>query len=1014
MRVIKVVPSFINRDFSMPATSFLRPGSAQKRMRESDEEGSNKRSRLHEEQRELMDMDPARDQPLLSTESPHSYDDDRFAKARPLRDGEHPRRSKSGSPFVFIQDSQTGQDEFTTRAREESIELGDPSLRSAQTNSTQPFKKPLLPASKISTVNLRNTHSPTESRCRSSSEDQRQHFIESETTDRASAGHRLSRNNYAHNARQLSLPHEDDWDSAVLHESPRSTPAASETAGSQVHPTKQRPLVSPSPAPFINQQAKPLNTYGRSPKVANQVQRDVSLLNNSRRRLSGEDSAKSTSSAGAIDATTVDTNAREGVPSTTDSKTNRRPGALKKVKRPALINAHRNSWPDEIEFTSQEDTVSRLHMQDKPSTRAIFPTRSPASTDRRAEAPTGKQAPVRTKKNIKDTERESTPKSAAGESPIQEFQNTVQKAQTNGLKRGPRRSEVPLPENIRNLSSADLEALKVKAGPLKKSEDPSTGKKPRGRPPKKPKDPPLVKRPRGRPRKNPLPVDLSEPEKQPTPRPAKREAAKTMETKPVHMGNTKDPYILSSGGSSSDDSELERFAENPRGAQRTRQETPSLAADPPTQEVHMSSTEKKHNGIMNKMFPGGHEKVRQENDPAHLAFGDVTGSPSLQEPEQYSAAEDKPDLVQKEGGEEIKAPQRHRRPSQKAAMDGAIETSEPAPSTSETREDSNNKSHPQKAVAPGTAPWSSESWGFSGANQVDTQEESAAKLSTNPQPDLDSEGSSEPEPEPAPESEVDVSKSRSASAANSARSSPAVSRRPARFLSHSPTPEKSNSEDESAVSRSRSRSQAASLQAASDNEVSESEDSSSGNSSSGSGSEDDSADENGEENEDVEMANAEPVAVRPAASEPPSSPPDVPRILASVIPATQSSQLGKSSQPHSIHRTPVPLPSNIRRTTTPLRTVPRPSIPLSQRMTARRTTQSKFPSLSQQLQTAQSPALPASQTKKFDPKTSNFSKLVKSKGKATLHFSSDSEEDSSDSSSDDSDGQVKGQFCSVA
>jgi hypothetical protein len=73
MRMIKVVPTFLNRHFSVPGTTSLRPAHAQKRIRALERHEPSKRRRTDQatgsvNHDDLDDLDGARDQPVLSTE----------------------------------------------------------------------------------------------------------------------------------------------------------------------------------------------------------------------------------------------------------------------------------------------------------------------------------------------------------------------------------------------------------------------------------------------------------------------------------------------------------------------------------------------------------------------------------------------------------------------------------------------------------------------------------------------------------------------------------------------------------------------------------------------------------------------------------------------------------------------------------------------------------------------------------------------------------------------------------
>lgn len=126
MRLIKVVPSFVNRDFSVPPTSNLRPASEQKRMRERETECANKRRRTTAETEHGNEyVEPTRDQVLPSTETraithtPNGFHNGSRAASRAAR-------SHSRSSLVFVQDTRTGEAEFGPVIKDESPELGFP------------------------------------------------------------------------------------------------------------------------------------------------------------------------------------------------------------------------------------------------------------------------------------------------------------------------------------------------------------------------------------------------------------------------------------------------------------------------------------------------------------------------------------------------------------------------------------------------------------------------------------------------------------------------------------------------------------------------------------------------------------------------------------------------------------------------------------------------------------------------------------------------------------------------
>ncbi|KAF2015974.1 hypothetical protein BU24DRAFT_492153 [Aaosphaeria arxii CBS 175.79] len=123
-RLIRVVPSFTYRDFSVPISSNLRPISAQKRHRDAHEEQSNKRRRVDGHYNDEI----IQDRPILSTES----DNGALGARDPSPLGQS-QRSKSSASVIYVQNSQTGEAIFPPAIKEESPELGVPTTRSENT-----------------------------------------------------------------------------------------------------------------------------------------------------------------------------------------------------------------------------------------------------------------------------------------------------------------------------------------------------------------------------------------------------------------------------------------------------------------------------------------------------------------------------------------------------------------------------------------------------------------------------------------------------------------------------------------------------------------------------------------------------------------------------------------------------------------------------------------------------------------------------------------------------------------
>lgn len=172
MRMIKVVPAYVNRGFSLPPTSNLLPSHTQKRQREIRDEAPKKRQRIEKGPLDrLQDLNGLRDEPIPTTESEHSDGDSgtegivngtRMARSS---------RSHTGASFVVTQDTYTGRSEFGPVVKDESPELGD---SPAQPTSDNAFKRPELPVPRrnpsLSRSRLRQSQSPSLQNAREDSE----------------------------------------------------------------------------------------------------------------------------------------------------------------------------------------------------------------------------------------------------------------------------------------------------------------------------------------------------------------------------------------------------------------------------------------------------------------------------------------------------------------------------------------------------------------------------------------------------------------------------------------------------------------------------------------------------------------------------------------------------------------------------------------------------------------------------------------------------------------------------
>ena len=162
-RLIKVVPGYVDRAFSVPVTSNLRPTYLQKRIQEIEQLNANKRQRVGAPPDLSTISEIAPDHPVPSTESDESVDGN---------DGTH-RRSLSKDSVIYVGDSQLEDiadrhENISVAVKEESPELGQPTMRtipeSDDESSSQQrlashqepsapqdhlFLKPALPASRM-------------------------------------------------------------------------------------------------------------------------------------------------------------------------------------------------------------------------------------------------------------------------------------------------------------------------------------------------------------------------------------------------------------------------------------------------------------------------------------------------------------------------------------------------------------------------------------------------------------------------------------------------------------------------------------------------------------------------------------------------------------------------------------------------------------------------------------------------------------------------------------------------
>jgi hypothetical protein len=155
LRLIKVVPTFLDRAFSVPSTSSLRPAHAQKRARGPEQPAATKRRRTDQsvEAIRLDALGPPRDQPVPSTEHDtraqssrshthtHTHSREHSTHAAPRVSSRTSRSATGSSSLVLVNGTRTGQAEFAPAIKQESPELGSPPPRHRPT----PRRSPTLP-----------------------------------------------------------------------------------------------------------------------------------------------------------------------------------------------------------------------------------------------------------------------------------------------------------------------------------------------------------------------------------------------------------------------------------------------------------------------------------------------------------------------------------------------------------------------------------------------------------------------------------------------------------------------------------------------------------------------------------------------------------------------------------------------------------------------------------------------------------------------------------------------------
>jgi hypothetical protein len=293
-RMIKVVPGFIDRDFSVPFTSNLRPAYAQKRFREINELNANKRQRVEGPLRHSLIPEVSPDKPLPSTESEGSDDNGVRNENQPMgENGIEQRRSRSKDSVIYVKGTQleganAGQLEIVPKR--ESPELGLlPEMRTIPESDEESEPRPLASQDNRSTQEERAFLKPTlpaSMMNKRRSQEGRTEPSEPEETESGANEHANA------DTRQPQEDMEDIYDhSPSLHSSPKSDRSRNARGVPDSKPVSARQNVydvfdSPEPK---HKTTRRLTTYGnRFPRTPKLIQ---TSLNRSR-----SSSAKSASS----------------------------------------------------------------------------------------------------------------------------------------------------------------------------------------------------------------------------------------------------------------------------------------------------------------------------------------------------------------------------------------------------------------------------------------------------------------------------------------------------------------------------------------------------------------------------------------------------------------------------------------------------------------------------------------------------------------------------------------------
>lgn len=880
-RMIKVVPSYIHRDFSVPVTSKLIPGhlqQARKRHRESSEGRANKRQRSELRQLEdaPKDTNATRDQPIPSTESDHNEEE----AMGNIGATDQLRRSQSERSLVFVNGGQTGHAEFGLDIKAESQELGHPpedtAAATTATSQGQSLTEPLVPESQPPPP-VRQASKARSSIPHASSEDIPIPQFDDEVleTDYLGSDDTHMRDIPEPVEQEVAVSPEMDTQQAVINQSPQSTPQAPEIT-TPARAAKRRDVYDvPSSPEFILPSSKSKKTYSRSPHNSKMLQKGADLLNQSRLLSAGTNVQKSIqkplsakahafrppkpddiestprevasnsqqqSSAEDVDDqedltnTLLDEIIRE-TPNRSTSTRSAKPGSLKKptIKPQPLtpaqarrnvkldgsknaaevtpvqqrLNVRKNITPmsangskeakltpkNRARLASLQEKVRRsssLSAKPKASSPKVViqSTSRPNSSHSESEANAGKEVP--TSAQIQPIEESTQNNNPLFQSKELASRNAAQSSvQVTPSQKTPIKSPVPLPSNVRSATSSD--------NAVSKNDAQATG------------NAATFKKPAPRLSSSLTQEQSSQSSDRRRSTPLRNEIPLAGDSKQLAKPTSNVPIRHLSGSSNSERTPIRSEVPLPPNVRRSMSTTSPQAA----QHVNSAETTHRSNASAKTSTPAV-TSVKRRGRASQISVSSPTPGPETTPAAQRTA--DSKTAKTTSAASSVATPvakadaeQPHVISSGESSTDysdSEEEEEEPQKSTQDLTGTAGNQASQaeqanrlsggavvqngvdaQDETAQKIAPWNTQSWGFQGLDPFN----STSNQSNEEPKSGQAEESANSESEAGAEADT---KSRSESAAASTRSSPVVSRAPARFLSHTPTPDASESEDE--------------------------------------------------------------------------------------------------------------------------------------------------------------------------------------------------------------------------